>query len=128
MGALFGALLSSPAARRISLAAVGLVAALCAYLYVTHLHGRIDAEKRTARHWEAQAGTLVATLARERENVLRVEALLAAERAREAEQAAGVETIIKEVYRERPPTPETCRAVLDPIADAFDGLRQLRSR
>lgn len=133
MGALLGKILASKWGRRVLAALVAAGALYGAYQYVGYLHARIDAEKsareaveadleRAEEDLEAAQSELNLVLA----NAESIRRLLEAEKSREREQDQSIETIVKEVYRDRPPTPEQCRAVLAPISSALDGLRQLQ--
>lgn len=117
---------SSPLGRRLLGGALAVSVAAGAYFYVTGLHAKVAGERVARERAEASAADLRDELAEVRVNAKLNRKLLEAEQARERQQDHTIETIVKEVYRDRSPTPAECRAVLAPVSSALDGLRQLQ--
>lgn len=128
------AFLSTSVGRKLAVGLLALSAVAGAFLYATHLKAQVRAEvaqkdalrsklersERELRYAQSELHLVMVNSERNRE-------LLEAEVARERRRSSTVETIIQEVYRDRPPTPAECRAILAPISDAIDGLRDIRA-
>ncbi len=126
-GPALAALWANPLARKLILGAVAAAALYGAWWYVGYLNDRIDTVEAERDKAQEQVSELEADIERQKENAGANAVEETREDQREQETETQVRTIVKRVYRDREPTPEQCRAVLDPIADAFDGLRQLKA-
>lgn len=120
-------LIGSKLGRGALTAAVVVVLGIGAYWYVSGLKSDKAALQAQLAAVSQERDEAEAGLAKFAEQIKRNAELTAAESQREETTGREVETIIKEVYRDRPPTPDSCRAVLDPISDALDGVRRLRA-
>ena len=87
----------------------------------------VRAVRAEAKLAEYRAEIAEANQEAEKNNASIVNELVRKELERERIKAPKVQQIIREVYRERPQLPAECDAALDPLRDAVDGLRKIRS-
>lgn len=96
-------------------------------LYARAMRAERDAVRLELGRAEENVHRLTVQILLQRDNAEVTRSLVENDAARENAKAPQIQTLIQEVYRDRPPTPKECDRVLDPLRDALAGVRRIQA-